>query len=83
MRSKGSIHSDVWEGSAAELAERGFIGVYPVIGWWRERHHLNRWQQGARYSLVVSIETPRTDVDLYVPVTALIETGIPIEISTE
>lgn len=80
LRSKGSIHSDVWHGSAAELAERGFIGVYPVIGWWRERHHLNRWQQGARYALLVSIETPATGVDLYIPITTIIEAGIPVEI---
>lgn len=79
LRSKGSIHSDVWKGQAADLAERGFIGVYPVIGWWRERHQLNRWQQGARYSLVVSIETDVTDVDLYVPVSNMIEGKIGIE----
>jgi hypothetical protein len=31
IRSLGSIHSDRWKGTAADLAERGFIGVYPVI----------------------------------------------------
>jgi hypothetical protein len=80
LRSKGSIHSDVWTGTAADLAERGFIGVYPVLGWWRERHQLNRWQRGARYSLIVSIETAATDVDLYVPIDNIIQLGIPIEI---
>jgi len=80
LRSKGSIHSDVWTGTAADLAERGFVGIYPVLGWWRERHQLNRWERGARYSLVVSIETAATGVDLYVPVEAQIQLGIPVEI---
>jgi hypothetical protein len=76
LRHKGSIHSDVWQGTAAKLAERAYIAVYPVLGWWRERHQLGRWKDGARYSLIVSIETPRTDIDLYVPVANLV--GIPI-----
>lgn len=32
-RHKGSLHSDLWRGSAADLASRGVIGVYPVFGW--------------------------------------------------
>jgi hypothetical protein len=76
LRGKGSIHSDVWTGTAADLAERGYIGVYPVIGWWRVRHQLNRWQLGARYALLVSIETKATDVDLYIPVSNMVETEI-------
>lgn len=83
LRSKGSIHSDVWTGTAAELAERGYVGIYPVIGWWRERHQLNRWQNGARYSLLVSIETAAVDVDLYIPVSTIIDTAIPIEIEND
>ena len=77
LRHKGSIHSDIWRGTAAKLAERAYIAVYPVIGWWRERHQLGRWKQGARYSLIVSLETARTDVDLYIPVANLV--GIAIE----
>lgn len=64
LRTRGSIHSE-WTGTAADLAESGVIGIYPVTGWWRERPHLDRWNRFARYSLIVSIETPRTDVDLY------------------
>lgn len=78
LRNKGSIHSDIWKGSAADLAERGYIGVYPVSGWWRERHQLNRWQSGARYALVVSLETNETEVDFYVPVQTMVESQIPI-----
>lgn len=72
LRHKGSIHSDIWTGDAAELAEREYLAVFPVLGWWRERHQLGRWKDGARYSLIVSIATPRTDVDIYVPVASLI-----------
>jgi hypothetical protein len=30
LRTRGSLHSDVWRGTAAELAEKGFVAVYPV-----------------------------------------------------
>lgn len=62
LRSKGSIHSDTWTGSAVELARCGVLAVYPVSGWWRERKHLNCWNRQARYALIVSIETPEADV---------------------
>lgn len=78
IRSLGSIHNDRWEGTAADLAERGFIGVYPVIGWWRERHQLGRWGRMARYSLVVTIKTPETTMDIYNPVATLIRPTIEI-----
>jgi hypothetical protein len=31
-RNKGSIHSDVWTGTAAQLASSGVLAVYPVSG---------------------------------------------------
>lgn len=36
-RNKGSVHSDIWVGTAADLAERGVIGIYPVSGWWKDQ----------------------------------------------
>lgn len=78
LRSLGSIHSDRWNGTAADLAERGFIGVYPVIGWWRERHQLGRWAKQARYSLVVTIKTPEITMDIYNPVATMIRPVIEI-----
>jgi hypothetical protein len=68
LRSLGSLHSDKWTGTAAELAQRGYIAVYPVLGWWRERPKHERWSRRARYALIVTIKTPSTDVDLYTPV---------------
>jgi hypothetical protein len=79
-RNKGSIHSDCWEGTAAELASCHFIAVYPVIGWWRERKHLGKVENNTRYSLIMSLETPAQDVELYTTVRNMIE--IPIEIQT-
>jgi len=79
LRSRGSIHSDYWEGTASDLAACGCIGIYPVTGWWRERPHLNRWDRAARYSLIVSLETERTDIDLY----TAIETQVSIKPEVE
>ncbi|MEQ0770668.1 S8 family peptidase [Paraburkholderia tropica] len=69
QRHKGSIHQDVWEGTAAELASRGFIVVYPGMGWWRTRSALKRFDLPARYSLVVSLHTEQVEVDLYAAIT--------------
>lgn len=77
LRSKGSIHSDTWRGTAADLAEREYIGVYPVIGWWRTSA-LARWNERVRYALVVSIRTAATNVDIYTPVFNQIQTETEI-----
>lgn len=75
-RHKGSLHSDIWKGSAAELASRGAIAVYPALGWWKTRPILERYDQRVRYSLVISINAPDVDVDLYTPIANQI--GVPV-----
>lgn len=84
QRHRGSLHQDVWLGTAAELARLGFIAVYPAAGWWRTRPARNRYDLPARYSLIVSIRTSQTDIDLYTPIAQQIalETAIPITVST-
>jgi len=77
VRHRGSLHSDIWIGTAAELAERDVIGVYPVSGWWKEQPARDRSELGARYALIVSIETDTEDVDIWTPVAQ--QVGIPIE----
>lgn len=52
----------------------------PSDGWWKERPSHDRSEQGARYALVLSIETPDQDVDIWTSVAQQI--GIPIEITT-
>ena len=74
----GSVHSDWWEGSASALANRGYIAVYPVAGWWKERRRLERWRNKIRYSLVVSILAPEVGVDIYTPVANMV--GVPTEV---
>ena len=85
-RDVGSVHSDFCELSAAELSDCNLIAVYPVVGWWRERAYLKRYDKSIRYALVVSLSTPRTDVDLYTPIitqiTPAIETQIPMHSAT-
>lgn len=79
-RSLGSLHSDIWAGTAAELAARGRIAIYPVTGWWKELRARDRSALGARYSLLLSIETDVESVDLWTPVAA--QVGVPIAIET-
>ena len=79
-RNVGSIHSDIWSGSAADLASSNMIAIYPVVGWWRERTNENRWNKSCRYALIVSIQTPGEDVDIYTPVAVQIGIQAPIVI---
>jgi hypothetical protein len=84
QRHRGSLHQDIWRGTAAELANRGFIAVYPAKGWWRTRPAQERYDLPARYSLVVSIRTPETDVDLYTPIAQQVaaQTAVPVVVTT-
>jgi hypothetical protein len=49
-RNSGSLHSDTWSGTAADLGERGVIAVYPGTGWWKEQKKHDRSDFGARYA---------------------------------
>jgi hypothetical protein len=82
LRGKGSLHHDRWVGTAADLATREHIAVYPVIGWWRERLSLERSESRARYALIVTIRTPSTTVDIYQPVEVQIRTRVPTAVRT-
>jgi len=64
-RHRGSLHSDIWKGPAADLASRGVLAIFPVSGWWKTRPKLERYDQLAPYSLLVSIRAPGVDVALY------------------
>lgn len=76
-RERGSVHSDIWSGSAADLAEREVIAIYPVSGWWKDQPKRDRSALGVRYALIVSIETSSEDIDIWTPVAA--EVGVVIE----
>lgn len=72
-RHRGSIHKDIWKGSAAELAERGQIAIYPASGWWKTRTSHERWDSKARYSLIVTLSVPEVDIDIYSEVETKVE----------
>jgi hypothetical protein len=78
-RNVGSIHSDIWSGTAADLASTNLIAIHPSVGWWRERHHLNKFNKVTRYSLVVSFSLPGQDIDIYTPVA--VQLGVPTNVT--
>lgn len=84
QRHRGSLHQDIWHGTAAALASRGFIAVYPAKGWWRTRPAQERYDLPARYSLIVSIRTPETTVDLYTPIAQQVaaQVAVPVVVNT-
>jgi Subtilase family len=75
LRKKGTIHSDVWQGTAAELAASGFIAIHPVTGWWRERPNHKKFDKAARYSLIVTLDCDE-DIDVYGAVEAAIAKSV-------
>lgn len=86
-RNVGSIHSDIWEGTASDLSQSNQIAVYPITGWWKLRTNLKKYNSKIRYSLIVSIEAPETEIDLYSVIKNMIESEINVEnratVSTE
>lgn len=80
LRHLGSIHSDTWIGSAAELANRGILAIYPALGWWKTAKKLERYNNQARYAFVVSIKAPEATVDLYNEITQRITTSTTVSI---
>jgi len=75
----GSLHSNIWRGTAAELANRGHIAIHPTLGWWRTRPSEQRYDNRVHYSLIVTISTPDQTVDIYTPVA--VELGIVVPIA--
>lgn len=78
QQSSGSLHTDIWTGSAAKLASKEAIAIYPVAGWWKHRGQFDQSDKGVDYSLIVSIEAPEVEIDLWTPVAQQIRTAIEI-----
>lgn len=86
-RNVGSIHSDVWETTAGELAESRYIAVYPVAGWWKTKKKEEKYNNQIRYSLIVSLEIGG-EVNIYNEIVNIIEmkneininNGIPMDL---
>jgi hypothetical protein len=74
----GSLHQDLWEGSAAELASSGVLAVHPVAGWWKNNsQRKDRIAMPVRYALIVSLKTAEQGVDLYTPIA--VELDVPVQ----
>ena len=79
IRDAGSIHSDYWTGTAADLAARDAIAVFPVTGWWRDKPALERFNRRVRYALIVTIQAHNGALDIYTPVANQIAIPLPAE----
>lgn len=77
-RDVGSIHSDFKDRlSAADLADMRYVAVYPTKGWWAFREALGKATNGVRYALVVTIDTPEVESQLYNEV--ITQVKLPVE----
>jgi len=66
---KGSVHSNFWNGSAAEIAVCNKLAIFPLAsGWWKQLKKQEKYDSQLRYSLIVSIETPENATDIYTPI---------------
>lgn len=77
---RGSLHSDTWKGTVAELMDMHTIAVYPVSGWWKYQVAKDRWQKSVRYSLIVSIDVPDENVDIYSEVENVILASVEVKV---
>ena len=78
LRDRGSLHSDIWEGTATDLANRHGIAVYPTGGWWREKPALQRSDRRVRYALTVTLRAS-VEIDLYTEIQNEIAVGVEVE----
>ncbi|MBK23788.1 MAG: hypothetical protein CME70_07255 [Halobacteriovorax sp.] len=83
LRTRGSVHCDIWNGTAAELAGKSKLAVFPVGGWWKEHKRKARWEESLRYSIVISLESPDVTTEIYNHVQNVIETEIEVETDIE
>jgi hypothetical protein len=69
---KGSIRKDFIIGTGRELSEQNVLAIIPKNGWYKNLKRQNKFNEVVRYSLIVSIETEETEIDLYTPVLNMI-----------
>lgn len=79
FRNLGSLHADIWRGSAAELADCGMLAVYPVGGWWKANKRADRIGLPVNYALLISLRTPDVTTDLYTPIAT--QLGVPVTVT--
>lgn len=80
-RDKGSIRSDFTINTTAiQIAEIDKIAIIPETGWWKNRRTMKRFNNIARYSLIVTISTPDKSIDLYTPIMTKIKSAIEVKV---
>ncbi|RYF51875.1 MAG: S8 family peptidase [Cytophagaceae bacterium] len=80
LRARGSLHSDVWRGTGAELAQKSHLAVFPVGGWWKDWKEADQSAAVVRYALIVSLEVvSEIDIDLYTPIQT--QVNVPIQVT--
>jgi len=73
LRSRGSLHSDTWTGTATALANKSEIAVFPVGGWWKEIGRELGDDIEMRYALTISLDVATEgDIDIYNPIATTI-----------
>ncbi|MFH9733218.1 S8 family peptidase [Streptomyces sp. NPDC017260] len=80
-RDRGSLHADIWRGTARELADCGVLAVFPAGGWWKYNNSRDRVGRAVPYALFVSLKTPDLTADLYTPTAVQLGIPVPAEIS--
>ena len=78
LRRRGSLHSDTWTGSAAQLAEMEHLIIFPVNGWWRLRKQHQRYNHRIRYALVVTLESVGVDLDIFTPISLSVAESVSV-----
>ncbi len=77
---RGSVHSDIWEGTAADLLSMRHIAVFPLTGWWRTRPSQQRAESRVKYALAVTIEAENPALDIYTEIAN--QLTVPIAVTT-
>ncbi len=75
---RGSLHSDFWEGTAAEVADMKHIAVYPMTGWWKTRVAQRRFDAIQPYSLIVTLESTSGQLDIYTEIANAVAIATPV-----
>jgi hypothetical protein len=80
-RSRSTLQKDSVRLAATAFAGSRLIAVYPVLGWWDKRIGFENSQ--IPFSLIVSLSSSETSVDLYTPLSVALRVPIEVEIDLE
>lgn len=80
-RSRSTLQKDSVRLAATAFSGSKLIAVYPVLGWWDKR--LGYESSQVPFSLVVSLNSADTSVDLYTPLSIALRVPIDIEVDVD